>query len=241
MTQQRPTERLRVDVPTLEPDPAFLGMLTHLSAGSQAASPRSTRSTGLRVVVATGFVAVIATATWAAGIPIGGGSPHSPAERPTRIGPSGTTSPGDVGTPHSDVATPGSPLSPGLPGTSTSSSAEHATDPDGAGGGRDPGGQGGPDSKGDGQDGRGQGGQGAGPGSSDGSPGKGKAKGHDKDKARGKAKGHDREPGPGGPRGSAGSDSSDSSDSSGDRGGADGAVAPTGDQDHDSDQQRPTH
>ncbi|WP_408898688.1 hypothetical protein ACJ5H2_06165 [Nocardioides sp. R1-1] len=132
MTHERPTERLRVDVPTLEPDPAFLGMLAHLSAGSQAATPRSTRSAGFRMVVATGSVAVIATATWAAGVPTGGGVPHSPAESPSRIGPSGTPSPGDVGTPHSDVATPGSPLSPGLPGSSTS--AEHATDPERGGG-----------------------------------------------------------------------------------------------------------
>lgn len=132
MTHERPTERLRVDVPTLEPDPAFLGMLAHLSAGSQAAAPRTTRSAGFRMVVATGSVAVIATATWAAGVPTGGGVPPSPAESPSRIGPSGTPSPGDVGTPHSDVATPGSPLSPGLPGSS-SSSAEHATDPERAG------------------------------------------------------------------------------------------------------------
>lgn len=182
MTHERPTERLRVDVPTLEPDPAFLGMLAHLSAASQAATPRSTRSAGFRMVVATGSVAVIAAATWAAGVPTGGGAPHSPVDSPTRIGPSGTPSPGDVGTPHSDVpTTPGSPLSPGLPGNSTS--AEHATDPDGVAG----------------KQGRGdQGNRGA----NDQSKGKahqsnGKAKGHKKDKSRGKAEGHDRAPGEG--------------------------------------------
>ncbi|WP_205014217.1 hypothetical protein, partial [Nocardioides albidus] len=62
MTQQRPSERLRVDVPTLEPDPAFLGMLVHLSAGSQTATPRSTRSAGFRMMLATGSVAAIAAA-----------------------------------------------------------------------------------------------------------------------------------------------------------------------------------
>ncbi|GAA1501940.1 hypothetical protein [Nocardioides humi] len=131
MTHERPTERLRVDVPTLEPDPAFLGMLAELSATSQAASPRSTRSAGFRMVVATGSVAVIAAATWAAGVPTGGGTPHSPADGPPRIGPTATPSPVDVGTPHSDVTTPpGSPLSPGLPGSSPpASTAEHATDP----------------------------------------------------------------------------------------------------------------
>ncbi len=190
MTPERATERLRVDVPTLEPDPAFLGMLAHLSATSQAALPRSTRSAGFRLVLATGSVAVIAAATWAAGVPTVGGVPHTPADSPTRIGPSGTPSPGDVGTPHSDVTTtPGSPLSPGLPGSSTSPSSEHAVDP------------------GEADEGKGRGDQGAG-GRANGhekdkhKASKGKAKGHHKDKAQGQAKGHEREPGVGdSPRG----------------------------------------
>jgi len=132
MTDERIRERLRVDVPTLEPDPAFLGMLAHRSAAAPTAAPRSTRSAGLRLALATGSVAVIATATWAAGVPTGGGVPHSPADRPSPSGPAGTPSPGDVGTPHSDVATPGSPLSPGLPGDSSSSPSGRATDPEGA-------------------------------------------------------------------------------------------------------------
>ncbi|GAA3517366.1 hypothetical protein [Nocardioides daeguensis] len=182
MTHERATERLRVDVPTLEPDPAFLGMLTHLSATSQATLPRSTRSAGFRVALATGSVAVVATATWAAGVPTNGGVPHTPADSPTRIGPSGTPSPGDVGTPHSDVTTtPGSPLSPGLPGNSTSPSSEHASDPDRAVGGK----------------GRGQGkghAKGKGKANGKGKASPGKAKGHQKDKAQGKATGHDRQP-----------------------------------------------
>lgn len=184
MTHERTTERLRVDVPTLEPDPAFLGMLAHLSATSQATLPRSTRSAGLRMVLATGSVAVIAAATWAAGVPTGGGVPHTPTDSPTRIGPSGTPSPGDVGTPHSDVSTmPGSPLSPGLPGSSTSPSSERAVDPDRADEGK----------------GRGQGadGQANGHAKDKGKASKGKAKGHKKDKAKGKATGHDRAPGEG--------------------------------------------
>ena len=187
MTHERTTERLRVDVPTLEPDPAFLGMLAHLSATSQATLPRSTRSAGLRLVLATGSVAVIATATWAAGVPTGGGVPHTPADSPTRIGPSGTPSPGDVGTPHSDVTTtPGSPLSPGLPGSSFSPSSEHAVDPGRA-----------DEGKGHGDKGAGGRPQGHAKGHGKDKGSQGKAKGHQKDKAQGKAEGHDRNPGEG--------------------------------------------
>jgi hypothetical protein len=193
MTPERTTERLRVDVPTLEPDPAFLGMLAHLSATSQAALPRSTRSAGFRLVLATGSVAVIAAATWAAGVPTVGGVPHTPADSPTRIGPSGTPSPGDVGTPHSDVTTtPGSPLSPGLPGSSTSPSSEHAVDPGKADEGKGRGNQG--------ADGQAEGkAKGHAKDKDKDKASKGKAKGHKKDKAQGKAKGHDRDPGEGAP------------------------------------------
>jgi hypothetical protein len=121
-------------------------------------------------------------------------------------------------------------LSPGLPGTTTSFSPEHATDPDGADEKKGP--------RNQGQGGRGEdppGHDAQDPGSSDDSPGKGKAKGHDKDKARGKAKGHDREPGEGnrqdGPRGSGG----------GDRGADDDPAGPSSDEDRPGDQQRPTH
>jgi hypothetical protein len=120
-------------------------------------------------VLATAAVAAIAAATWAAGVPTGGETPYSPADAPTQQEPSGPPSPGDVGTPHSDVATsPGSPLSPGLPG-SPSSASEHATDPA------------------TGHPGRGKGPQGTPPGKAEGHTkelgkghGKGKAKGHDK-------------------------------------------------------------
>ncbi len=128
MTKHR-TERLRVAPPTLEPDPVFLGVLAELGASSQPAAPTTTRSAGLRLVVATATVAAIATATWAAGAPHGRDVPPSPADSPTHQEPAGPPSHGDAGTPQPDVSTvsPGSPLSPGLPGASTSGS-EHASD-----------------------------------------------------------------------------------------------------------------
>lgn len=128
MTSPHRIERLRVDAPTLEPDPVLLGMLADLSASSRPATPRTTRSAGLRIIAATASVAIIAAATWAAGIQTGAETPLSPADRPSPAEISGPPSPGDVGTPHPDVSTsPGSPLSPGLPGTSSSDS-ERAAD-----------------------------------------------------------------------------------------------------------------
>ncbi len=122
MTHDRRPDRLRVDIPTLEPDDAFVGRLAHLSAASRPVHPRSTRSAGLRMVIAGGSVAVIATAAWAAGIPTGWETPLSPADSPTQHVPAPAPGPGDVGTPHSDVSnSPGSPLSPGLPGVPHSS------------------------------------------------------------------------------------------------------------------------
>lgn len=117
------TERLRVAVPTLEPDPVFLGVLAELGSSSQPVAPQAARSAGLRMIVATASVAVIAAATWAAGTPSGSDIPLSPADSPTQEEPSGPPSHGNVGTPQPDVSTsPGSPLSPGLPGTHSSAS-----------------------------------------------------------------------------------------------------------------------
>ncbi|TWG95159.1 hypothetical protein L615_000500001030 [Nocardioides sp. J9] len=114
------TQRLRVAAPTLEPDPVFLGVLAELGASSQPVAPRTARSAGLRMIVATASVAVIAAATWAAEIPHGGDIPLSPADSPAQQEPSGPPSHGNVGTPQPDVSTtPGSPLSPGLPGTTS--------------------------------------------------------------------------------------------------------------------------
>lgn len=116
MTSHHRAGRFRVDVPTLEPDPVFLGMLTDLSTRSPSVGPRTARSAGLRMIVATASVAVVATATWAGGT--GMGTPLSPANAPAQQEPSGPPSPGDVATPQRDVSdSPGSPVSPGLPGT----------------------------------------------------------------------------------------------------------------------------
>lgn len=128
MTSHR-SDRLRVAAPTLEPDPVFLDMLAGVGASSVPATPRTARSAGLRLVVATATVAAIASATWAAGHTIGGDVPLSPADRPTQEEPSRPPSPGNVGTPQPDVPNPpGSPLSPGLPGT-PSFGSERAVDP----------------------------------------------------------------------------------------------------------------
>lgn len=68
------------------------------------------------MIVATASVAVIATATWAGGVSMGR-TPLSPADAPTQLEPSVPPSPGDVATPQGDGSTsPGSPVSPGLPG-----------------------------------------------------------------------------------------------------------------------------
>lgn len=116
MTSQHRTDRFRVEAPTLEPDPVFLDMLAGLGASSRSAGPRTARPAGLRMIVATASVAVIAAATWAGGN--GMGTPLSPADSPSQQEPSGPPSHGDVATPQRDVSiSPGSPVSPGLPGT----------------------------------------------------------------------------------------------------------------------------
>ena len=122
MTSQHRSEQLRVVPPTLEPDLVFLGMLADLSASSRAAGHRTARSAGLRMIVATASVAVIAAATWAGGN--GMETPLSPADAPSHQEPSGPPSHGDVATPQRDVSiSPGSPVSPGLPGTPSSATA----------------------------------------------------------------------------------------------------------------------
>ncbi|WP_435768854.1 hypothetical protein [Nocardioides sp. SYSU DS0651] len=80
------------------------------------------------MIAATASVAVIVAATWAAGMQTGVRTPHPPADRPVQQETSVTSS-GDVGTPQPGVSTlPGSPLSPGLPGT-TSPRSERGVDP----------------------------------------------------------------------------------------------------------------
>lgn len=117
MTSHR-HDRLRVAAPTLEPDPVFLDVLADVSASSRPAVSRTARSAGLRALVAATTVVAIASATWAAGTN-GTDIPLSPADGPTQEEPTGPPSHGNVGTPQPDVSTPGSPLSPGLPGTTS--------------------------------------------------------------------------------------------------------------------------
>lgn len=125
MANDHRSPQLRVAPLTLEPDPVFLAMLANLSASSRPASIRTARSAGLRMIVATASVAVIATATWASGVSMGS-TPLSPADSPAQLEPSDRPSPGDVATPQSDVSTsPGSPVSPGLPGLGNAHRATH--------------------------------------------------------------------------------------------------------------------
>lgn len=129
MTSQHRSHQLRVDAPTLEPDAVFLGLLADLSASSRPAGPRTARTAGLRMIVATASVAVIATAAWAGGV--GMETPLSPADAPSQQEPSGPPSHGDVATPQGDVSiSPGSPVSPGLPGTPSPVAVRpHSDDP----------------------------------------------------------------------------------------------------------------
>ena len=130
MTSHR-ADRLRVAPPTLEPDPVLLATLAEVGASSHPAVPRTARPAGLRLIVATAGVAAIATATWAAGIPAGTDIPLSPADAPTQEETSGPPSPGNVGSPQTDVSDlPGSPVSPGLPGNNPSPS-QRPSDPPG--------------------------------------------------------------------------------------------------------------
>lgn len=132
MTSHR-ADRLRVAAPTLEPDPVLLATLAEVGASSHPAAPRTARPAGLRLIVATAGVAAIATATWAAGIPAGTDIPLSPVDAPTQEETSGPPSPGNVGSPQTDVSDlPGSPASPGLPGN-TPSPSQRPGDPSGHG------------------------------------------------------------------------------------------------------------
>ncbi len=122
MTNRNRTGRLRVDVPTLEPDPALLERLVMASASSTPAR-RPARPAGIRLLVAAASVAMIGATTWVAGAIPGTESPLGPAMQPTH-GPSAPSPGGESGAPHPDDSTsPGSPLSPGLPGNTSGSQA----------------------------------------------------------------------------------------------------------------------
>lgn len=121
-------EALRVDVPTLEPDPVFLARLSALSRSS-APAPRAVRRHGVRALAAAATVAVVGTTSWAAGaLPGTDDAPASPAREITTA-PTELSSPGGVGSPQPDDAfSPGGPLSPGPPGEH-STSADDRTPP----------------------------------------------------------------------------------------------------------------
>ncbi|MEZ0578546.1 hypothetical protein [Nocardioides sp. MH1] len=120
---RRSTPRLRVAPPTLEPDPVLLHQLSELSMSSTP-SARTARHAGRRALAGAAAVAVIGGTTWVAGAAVGPGLGTRHAQQPTHT--SSVASPGEavVGTPQPDDATsaPGSPWSPGLPGTGPSAS-----------------------------------------------------------------------------------------------------------------------
>jgi len=134
-----PLERLRVDVPTLEPDPVLLSRLAAASAAASA-STRPVHGPGTtlpRMLLAAASVAAVAVTAWGVSHLPGGGSPPTPVQSPGRAPHSPSSSPDrDGGTvpgastgPDDDVPT--SPASGPLPGI----------DP-GTAGGSDPGGSG---------------------------------------------------------------------------------------------------
>lgn len=109
-----PTERLRVDVPTLEPDPVLLSRL--VAASATASTP--SRAALPRVLLAAASVAAIAVTAWGIShLPDGGPPPPSPVQSPGR-GLVTPTPPSD----HSEGTTP-------EPGASTDPDAHAPTSP----------------------------------------------------------------------------------------------------------------
>ena len=118
---QRSTPQLRVVPPTLEPGPVLLHQLTELSLSSSPAV-RTARYAGVRALAGAATVAVIGVTTWVAGAAPGSDVSVGPAERPTHVTTGVPSTGDDVGPPQSDglLSAPGSPWSPGLPGTEPS-------------------------------------------------------------------------------------------------------------------------
>jgi hypothetical protein len=131
---RRSSPLLRVVPPTLEPGPVLLHQLAELSASSSP-SVRPARYAAVRALAGAATVAVIGATTWAAGAAPGSDlTAGSPEHR--RPAASGVPSAGvDVGAPAADVglSVPGSPWSPGLPGTEPS---DDSAAPDGDAPGR---------------------------------------------------------------------------------------------------------
>ncbi|MCA1983617.1 hypothetical protein [Nocardioides nematodiphilus] len=76
--------RLRVEVPTLEPDAVLLDQLVSLSSASAPAAT-SSRASSMKVLLAAAGVAAVATTTWAAGAVPGSLLPARPAPHPHTV------------------------------------------------------------------------------------------------------------------------------------------------------------
>jgi hypothetical protein len=100
-----PREDLRLEVPTLEPDPALVARLAATAAAGRSVPPR--RRPGLRVGVATGgLIALSMGGAWAAATWVAPQEPSSPVIKSPDTGedgePSGSSEPGEA--PDSDRA-----------------------------------------------------------------------------------------------------------------------------------------
>lgn len=104
MTSPYGLHRLRVEVPTLEPDAVLLDQLVSLSSATAPATT-SSRASSMKVLLAAAGVAVVATTTWAAGAVPGKLFPARPASHPHTVvtptsapsrssGPQATRTPG---------------------------------------------------------------------------------------------------------------------------------------------------
>lgn len=88
MMSKHSIEGLRVDVPTLEPDPVLLTQLVQLSS-AKAPAATSSRASSVKVLLAAVGVAAVTATTWAAGAVPGVPSPIRPAHHPhTAVSPS---------------------------------------------------------------------------------------------------------------------------------------------------------
>jgi len=88
MTSKHTIEGLRVDVPTLEPDPVLLAQMVQLSS-AKAPAVTTSRASSVKVLLAAVGVAAVTATTWAAGAVPGVPSPIRPAHHPhTAVSPS---------------------------------------------------------------------------------------------------------------------------------------------------------
>jgi len=119
--------RLRVDVPTLEPDAALLVRLVDLSV-STTPSRTTSRASSAKVLLVAASVAAIAAVTWLVGALPGTSSPIIPAHHPHGPTVVPTAPPSPHGAARPRTRTPGVPNpTRGTPGaTHSTSDAEHS-------------------------------------------------------------------------------------------------------------------